>query len=315
LNLRIPLLALTMLVSACAQQAPQSGADVMADQPILSTLELASLPGRQLPPVQAPWSYNIGGSAALNSGSTPTGKVISLDLYDVSRATMTRLKGAGKYLICYYSAGTSENYRTDAESKRLLAPNLNLGEVQTGNGGVWEGEKWLDIRGFAAGTSQTVQTLKQVMTARLTLARDKGCAAVEPDNVDAWDNVVNQNASAGTPARAISAADQLAYNRWTATTAHGLGLSVLLKNDLGQAVALAPSYDGALNEECFDFGTDCTLLTPFRDAGKAIYVVEYQSASFATAARKATAAQLHLNVILTNLDVTRLNPSARFGSW
>ena len=132
--------------------------------------------------------------------------------------------------------------------------------------------------------------------------------------MDAWDNVVNQNAPAGTPAQAISPSDQLAYNRWTAATGHGLGLSVLLKNDLGQAVALAPSYDGALNEECLST-LECTLLTPFRNAGKAIYVVEYQSASFATAAWKATAAQLHLNVILTDLDVTRLNPYARFGSW
>ena len=309
------LLTSALLLSACTQQAAEPETGVLADQPILSTIEFANLPARQLPPVQAAWSYNIGGSAALNSGSTPTGRVISLDLYDVSKATMTRFKGAGKYVICYYSAGTSENYRTDAESRRLLAPTLNLGEVQKGDGGVWGGERWLDIRGFEAGTFQTVQTLKQVMTARLTLARDKGCAAVEPDNVDAWDSVVNQNAPAGTPAKAISPDDQLAYNRWTATTAHGLGLSVLLKNDLGQAVALTPSYDGALNEECFDFGSDCTLLTPFRDAGKAIYVVEYQDAGFATAARKATAAQLHLNVILTDLNVTRLNPLARFGSW
>jgi hypothetical protein len=315
MNLRPFLPAFALLLPACAQQAGGPGTAVLPDQSTLGTITLASPPARQLPPVQAAWSYNIGGSAALNSGSTPTGNVISMDLYDVSKAAMARLTGAGKYVVCYYSAGTSEKYRTDAESRRLLAPGLNLGEVHTGSGGVWEGEKWLDIRGFAAGTAPAVRTLKQVMTARLTLARDKGCAAVEPDNVDAWDNVVNQNAPAGTPARAIGASDQLAYNRWTATTRHGLGLSVLLKNDLGQAVALAPSYDGALNEECFDFGTDCSLLTPFRNAGKAIYVVEYQSAGFVTAARKATAAQLHLNVILTDLNVTRLNPSARFGSW
>ena len=286
----------------------------MADHPILSPSALSNLPARQLLPVQAAWLYNIGGSAPLNSGSTPTGNVISMDLHDVSTAVITRLNEAGRYVVCYCSAGTSENDRTDAESRRLLAPSLNLGEVQIGSG-VWEGEKWLDIRGFAAGTARAVQTLKQVMTARLTLARDKGCAAMEPDNVDAWDNAVNQNAPAGTPARAISASDQLAYNRWTATTGHGLGLSVLLKNDLGQAAALTPSYDGALNEECLDFGTDCALLTLFRDAGKAISVVEFRSASFAAAAQKATAAQLHLNVILTDLNATPLNPSTRFGSW
>lgn len=296
-----------LLLSACAQgTAPPAE---------LTTARLAGTVARQLPPVQTAWSYNIGGSAALNAGKTPTGTVISLDLYDVNKATIGRLRAAGKYIICYYSAGTSENYRTDAESQLLLNPALNLGEVQRGDGGVWAGERWLDLRGFGAGTSTASVTLRRVMTARLALARDKGCAAVEPDNVDAWDNDVSQNAPPGTPKNAISAADQLAYNRWTADAAHALGLSVLLKNDLAQAAALQPWYDGALNEECFDFAGDCPRLTPFRDAGKAIYVVLYHGASYATAARKGVAAQLHLNVILTDPDVTRLNPYARFGRW
>jgi hypothetical protein len=307
----LPVLALTL--GACGQSAAPAAAQ---SAEVAGSLELAALPARTLPPVQAPWSYNIGGSDALNAGSTPTGKVISLDLYAVNQASINRLKAAGKYVICYYSAGTSENYRDDAESLKLLAPSLNLGQVLRGTGAVWEGEKWLDIRGFSAtSTTARIATIRTVMTARLNLARSKGCAAVEPDNVDAWDNVVNQGAPAGTPPDAISPADQLAYNRWTADAAHAQGLSVLLKNDLGQAVALQASYDGALNEECYDFGTDCQKLTPFRDANKAIYVVEYKPASFATTARKTLANQLHLNVILTDADVTRLNPYGRFGAW
>jgi hypothetical protein len=303
---------LALLLGACGQSiSPSSEAQVVNQAPA----DLAVMATRQAPPVQAPWSYNIGGSDALNAGSTPNGKVVSLDLYVVNTATVNRLKAAGKYIICYYSAGTSENYRNDAESKKLLAPALNLGEVQRGDGGVWEGEKWLDIRGFSATAGGRVATIRTVMTARLALARSKGCAAVEPDNVDAWDNDVSQNAPAGTPADAISPADQLAYNRWTADAAHAQGLSVLLKNDLGQAAALQSAYDGALNEECYDFGTDCQKLKPFRDAGKAIYVVEYHGASYATAARKTLANQLHLNVILTDADVTRLNPYGRFGTW
>ena len=314
---RVPtaVLALALLLGACRQSA----APLSSESP--STLAqpgvaAAALPARVLPPVQAPWSYNIGGSDALNAGSTPTGKVISLDLYAVNQATVNRLKAAGKYLICYYSAGTSENYRTDADSRKLLAPSLNLGEVQRGGGAVWAGEKWLDIRGFSAtSTTARIATIRSVMNARLNLARSKGCAAVEPDNVDAYSNDVSQNAPAGTPPDAVASTDQLAYNRWTADAAHAQGLSVLLKNDLDQAVSLQAAYDGALNEECYDFGDDCPLLKPFRDAGKAIYVVEYHTASYATAARKTLAAQLHLNVILTDADVTRLNPYARFGAW
>jgi len=284
-------------------------------------LELVAVPTRRPPPVQAAWSYNIGGTNtdALNAGQSPNGTVISLDLLDTTPATLSRLNRLGKYLICYYSAGTSENYRTDPQSQRLLNPELNLGEVQRGAGTVWEGEKWLDIRGFTANATGRAATLRSVMSARLDLARAKGCTAVEPDNVDAYANVVNQNAPSGTPLKAIQATDQLAYNRWTADAAHARGLSVLLKNDLDQVSTLAPNYDGALNESCFGFVTggrpECDLLRPFTGAGKAIYVVEYHPSSYATAVRKSIAAQLHLNVILTDENVERLNPYARFGTW
>ncbi len=282
---------------------------------IALALHASAAPTWSRPPVQAAWSYNIGSTDFLNAGATPDGQVISLDLLDVRAATTARLKAAGKYLVCYYSAGTSERYRRDPDSQRLLDPGLNLGKVRRGDGAVWAGERWLDLRGFSATAGGRSATIRHVMTARLDRARRAGCAAVEPDNVDAWANDVSLGAPAGTPARAIRAADQLAYNRWTARAAHARGLAVLLKNDLGQLRALAPDYDGALNEECFDFEGDCARLTPFRDAGKAIYVVEYQPTAFVTPERRALAARLHLNVILTDPDVTRLNPTARFGRW
>ncbi|MVN85434.1 hypothetical protein GO986_01470 [Deinococcus sp. HMF7620] len=267
------------------------------------------------PPVQATWSYNIGGSEALNAGVTPTGRVISLDLYAVTTATMTRLRRAGKYLICYYSAGTAETFRTDAASQRLLTPDLLLGEVQRGPDDTWPGERWLDLRGFTTTASGRAAIIRSVMEARLDLARQKGCHAVEPDNVDAWANVVNQRARPGTPAHAVSAADQLAYARWTAAASHARGLAVLLKNNLGQVAALHALYDGAINEDCFDFAGDCEALAPFRDTQKAVYVVAYHPADFATAARQRLAATLYLNVILTDPDATRTEPYRRFGRW
>ena len=304
-------LTLPLLLSTCGQpgEATVTGGGSVPPSAPPATVT------RRIPPVQAAWSYNIGGSDALNAGRTPTGVVVSLDLHNVTQATITRLRGAGKYVVCYYSAGSSENYRLDVQSQRLLDPALNLGEILKGDGGVWAGEKWLDIRGFGAPTSGTTATIRSVMTARLGLAREKGCDAVEPDNVDAWSNDVSRRAPAGTPANAVSPQDQLAYNHWTAQTAHALGLSVLLKNDLEQIPALLASYDGALNEQCFDFEGDCEQLLPFRDAGKAVYVVEYHAPDFVTSARQEQAARWHLNVILTDLDVTRLDPLSRFGAW
>jgi hypothetical protein len=73
----------------------------------------------------------------------------------------------------------------------------------------------------------------------------------------------------------LSSDDQLAYNVWLANAAHEHGLSVALKNDLGQVEELLPYFDFALNEECFTYD-ECDLLTPFVDAGKAVFGVEYE---------------------------------------
>jgi hypothetical protein len=72
----------------------------------------------------------------------------------------------------------------------------------------------------------------------------------------------------------ITFAQQLGYNRWLARTAHGLGLSIALKNDLGQVRQLEPDFDFALDEQCFQY-SECSALRPFSRAGKAVFEVEY----------------------------------------
>ena len=62
----------------------------------------------------------------------------------------------------------------------------------------WD-EKWLDI---------TDGRVKAIMSARMQMAKDKGCDGVEPDNVDGYSN----NNGLG-----LTASDQLAYNKWLAT--------------------------------------------------------------------------------------------------
>ncbi|GAA4017922.1 hypothetical protein GCM10022631_33390 [Deinococcus rubellus] len=56
------------------------------------------------------------------------------------------------------------------------------------------------------------------------------------------------------------------------------------------------------------------MLKPLWDMGKAIYIVKYGSQIFVTAGHKQVASKLHLNVILTNLDVNSPEPLDRFGS-
>ncbi len=182
-------------------------------------------------------------------------QMYDIDLFDAPQATIDSLKNSGRAVICYFSAGSSEIWRPDAASVPL--------SVQ-GNGNGWEGEKWLDIR--------AIEKLSPVMRSRLDLAVAKGCDGVEPDNVDGYTN------NTGFP---LTASDQLVFNRWLATEAHARGLSIGLKNDVDQIVELEPWFDWAINEQCAEYN-ECDQMTPFIDAGKAVFGVEYSgnSASF-----------------------------------
>jgi hypothetical protein len=152
--------------------------------------------------------------------------------------------------VCYFSAGSWEDWRPD----RGTFPAEVKGRPLAG----WPGERWLDVR--------RRDLLGPIMEARLDLAVAKGCDGVEPDNVDAYDN------ASGFP---LTAADQRRYNTWLAERAHERGLSVGLKNDLGQIPALVGLFDWALNEQCFEYD-ECRALFPFVSAGKAVFGVEYR---------------------------------------
>lgn len=175
-----------------------------------------------------------------------------IDLFDAPQAKIDALHAAGKKVICYFSAGSYEEWRSDASK----FPTNTLGNDLDG----WPGERWVDTR--SAG-------LRAVMTARLDLAKSKGCDGVEPDNVDGYQN---------DPGFPLTKATQLDYNRFLADQAHARSLSVGLKNDLDQVSDLVASFDWALNEECAKY-KECASLKPFISANKAVFHVEYGSSS------------------------------------
>ena len=123
-----------------------------------------------------------------------------------------------------------------------------------------------------------LDALGPILEARLDRCAAKGFDAVEADNVDGYDN------RTGFP---LSAADQLRFDRFLARAAHARGLSIGLKNDVGQAAALEPDFEWALVEECARF-RECERLRPFVRAGKAVFEVEYDRppAAFCPAARR-----------------------------
>lgn len=190
--------------------------------------------------------------------------VYDVDLFDVSAEEITQLKAEGRTVICYFSAGTYEGWRPDWQQHFSFITNDSYSGDEppfTGNMAEWD-ERWLDIR--------RIDLLAPIMTARLDMAKNKGCDAVEPDNMDAWTNPSEVNLNP-----ALSGNDQLTYNKWLAQQAHERGLSIGLKNDVDQLAELVDHFDWALNEQCFQYN-ECDNYSVFTNAGKAVFGVEYQ---------------------------------------
>ncbi len=176
-------------------------------------------------------------------------QVYDIDLFETDISTIAALKAKGRKVICYYSAGSYENFRPDANT---------FPQSVKGNSNGWAGEVWLDIRNIAV--------LGSIMQARLDLAKQKGCDGVEPDNVDGYTNTT------GFP---LTQNDQLTYNKWTAEQAHMRGLSVGLKNDVEQIDSLVAYYDWALNEQCYQYN-ECSGYKTFIAHNKAVFITEYK---------------------------------------
>jgi len=191
------------------------------------------------------WQWQLQGTIDTSFDVT----MYDIDLFETPQATIDKLHADGRIVICYFSAGSYENFRDDKDD----FPAEALGNTLDG----FADEQWLDVRN--AG-------LEPVMRGRLDLAVSKKCDGVEPDNVDGYQN------DSGFP---LTSSDQLEYNRWLAKEAHDRGLSIGLKNDLDQVNDLVGDFDWALNEQCYEFD-ECEALSPFVAAGKAVFGVEYQ---------------------------------------
>ncbi|WP_380286015.1 endo alpha-1,4 polygalactosaminidase [Kitasatospora purpeofusca] len=191
------------------------------------------------------WQWQLGGGVD-QSVDVP---VYDIDGFETDASVVAALHAKGRKVICYINAGSWEDFRPDSAA---------FAQALQGSGNGWKGEKWFDIR--------KIDQLKPLMAARFDMCRQKGFDAVEPDTIEAY----NQNS--GFP---LTADDQLRYNRMLAALAHERGLAIGLKNDLEQVPALLNDFDFAVNEECAQFD-ECARLSPFIQAGKAVFHVEYK---------------------------------------
>lgn len=196
------------------------------------------------PQISNTWQWQLTGT--INTHYSVD--VYDIDLFESSTALIDQLHADGRKVVCYFSAGSYEPYRDD--SNQFLP--TELGNPLAG----FADEKWLDIRS---------PNVRDIMVARLDLAKQKGCDGVEPDNVDGYSN------SSGFD---FTASDQLDFNQFLAEQSHQRGLAVGLKNDLEQVAELVNFFDFSVNEQCHEYN-ECGMLKPFIDAGKPVFNAEY----------------------------------------
>ncbi len=225
--------------------ASASTASTTSTVPTLKPSEVTGTT-RWMPAMTDTWQLQLTGK--LNT-SYPVSLFV-FDLFDTPQSTIDAIHAQGKRVVCYFSAGSAENWRPDYGQFTAA----DLGSPLSG----WAGENWVDTRSA---------NVRRIMQARMDLAVSKRCDGVDPDNVDAYTN---------NPGLPLTAATQLDYNRFLATEAHARGLAVGLKNDVAQVSELAADFDFALNEQCFQYN-ECGVYSAFTTQGKAVFNVEYAS--------------------------------------
>ncbi|KAL4918812.1 glycoside hydrolase superfamily [Aspergillus aurantiobrunneus] len=222
---------------------------------------------------------------ALNDTS-PEVAVYDIDLFDNDRAVIDDLHSSGRRVICYFSAGTYEDWRDDARQ----FPSNDLGDALDD----WEGENWVDTRSSA---------VRDIMRARLDLAVEKGCDGVDPDNVDAYDN---------SNGLGLGEDDAVDYVNFLAREARERRLAIGLKN----AGAIIPSVltrmQWSVNEQCAQYD-ECDVYAAFVRAGKPVFHIEYpkgeetNDAVEVTGVRKAQACDFEdadeFSTVIKNMDL------------
>jgi endo-alpha-1,4-polygalactosaminidase (GH114 family) len=188
--------------------------------------------------------------------------VYDIDLFDNPSSTISALHAMNRSVICYFSAGSYENWRPDADQ---FKPSDYAKELDG-----WPGEYWLNTNS---------SNVRNIMSARLALAASKGCDGVDPDNVDGYDNDTGLD---------LTTSDAVDYLTFLAIGAHSLNMSLGLKN-AGEIVnQTIDMMQWEVNEQCVQYD-ECDTFQPFIAAEKPVFHIEYpSSAPDVSAATKAS---------------------------
>ncbi|KAK1138315.1 hypothetical protein N8T08_002850 [Aspergillus melleus] len=174
--------------------------------------------------------------------------VYDIDLFTNKKETIDDLHKQGRKVICYFSAGSYENWRPDKDKFK----KSSLGSVMDG----WEDEKWIDIRS---------DNVKEIMTDRLDMAVKKGCDGVDPDNVDGYDNENGLD---------LKQSDSATFMNWLADETHKRNMSIGLKNAGAIIPKVINKMQWSVNEQCAQY-EECDTYAAFVHKDKPVFHIEY----------------------------------------
>jgi len=208
---------------------------------------------RETPPTSAKWQPAAGSTFQivllyqLDDTST-NADIYDIDLFYNTKDTISQLHRDGRKVLCYFSAGSYEDWRDD----RTQFHKSDLGSNLAG----WPGERWLDINS---------ENVRRIMLSRLDIARDKGCDGVDPDNVDGYDNHNGLG---------LTRADAADYVNWLANETHARDMSMGLKNAGDIIPYVIRNMQWSVNEQCGEY-KECETYARFIEAGKPVFHIEY----------------------------------------
>jgi len=221
----------------------------------------------------AAWDWQLSEPVRPPSGVA----VFDTDPDSVTRAEIAALNAAGVYTICYVSVGTMETYRDDVN----LFPARAVGKRYE----EWPDEFFIDIR--------EPHTIPAIMQQRFMRCAMKGFQAVEPDNMDVYQNDSGFN---------LTREDTLEYLRMLVRAAHAVNLEIGQKNVPDLTGELVEMMDFVITEDCFADGW-CRDVSAYIRAGKPVLAAEYTDTGVDWAAACAFARENNYSMILKDRDL------------
>jgi len=157
--------------------------------------------------------------------------------------------------MCYFSGGGSESWRPDYKSIK----QSDMGDTMP----KWPGEHYLNLRS---------PTVWKFMQNRVKMAYDKGCDALDPDNLDPFNDDFQRGGGFKPP---LVEADSVEFVKKLSAEARRYGMSMGLKNAEELLPNVTQYIHFAVNEECATYERGCKQYEPLLRAGKPVFHFEY----------------------------------------